>query len=285
MNRRFVLASSFFAALSFAPVGNHVIADEQPLFGYSAESSRIGRQWEEKLRAIPSPENLRNYMQRLSAHPHHVGSPYDKENAEWIAAKFKEFGLDAHIENFDVLFPTPKERLVELVSGGPKFVAKLAEPALPQDPTSNQQAEQLPTYNAYSPDGDVTGPLVYVNYGVPEDYDELARHGISVKGAIVIARYGHAWRGIKPKVAAEHGAIGCLIYSDPRDDGYAAGDTFPNGPFRPADGAQRGSVMDMPVYPGDPLTPGIGATKDAKRLPIAEAKTLTKIPVMPISYG
>src|SRR6266481_6347229 len=201
MNRRFVLASSFFAVLSFAPIGNHVIADEQPLFGYSAESSRAEREWEEKLRAIPSPDNLRAYMQRLSAHPHHVGSPYDKDNAEWIAAKFKEFGLDTHIEQFDVLFPTPKERLVELVEGGPKFVAKLQEPALPQDPTSNQQAEQLPTYNAYSIDTAATAQLVYVNYGIPEDYEQLERLGISVQGKIVIARYYHSWRGIKPQVA------------------------------------------------------------------------------------
>ena len=285
MNRRFVLASSFFAVLSFAPIGNHVIADEQPLFGYSAESSRAEREWEEKLRAIPSPDNLRAYMQRLSAHPHHVGSPYDKDNAEWIAAKFKEFGLDTHIEQFDVLFPTPKERAVELVEGGPKFAAKLQEPALPQDPSSNQRDEQLPTYNAYSIDGDVTAQLVYVNYGIPEDYEQLDRMGISVKGKIVIARYYHSWRGIKPKVAAEHGAVGCLIFSDPHEDGFVQGETFPAGAFRPPDGVQRGSVADMPFYPGDPLTPGVGATKDAKRLKVEEAPTITKIPVLPISYS
>jgi N-acetylated-alpha-linked acidic dipeptidase len=285
MNRTAAIASILFVGLSLAPVGSHVAADEQPLFGYSAESSRTERQWEEKLRAIPSPENLRNYMQRLSARPHHVGSPYDKDNAEWIASKFKEFGLDAHIEQFDVLFPTPKERLVELVEGGPKFVAKLQEPALKQDPTSDQQAEQLPSYNAYSIDGDVTAPLVYVNYGIPEDYEQLERMGISVKGKIVIARYYHSWRGIKPKVAAEHGAIGCLIYSDPHEDGFVQGGTFPAGPYRPPDGVQRGSVADMPLYPGDPLTPGVGATKDAKRLKIEDAPTITKIPVLPISYA
>ena len=285
MNRRALLASFFFACLSLAPFGSHVIADEGPLFGYSAESSRTERQWEEKLRAIPKPENLRAYMQRLSARPHHVGSPYDKDNAEWIAAKFKEFGLDTHIEQFDVLFPTPKDRAVELVEGGPKFAAKLQEPALPQDLTSNQQAEQLPTYNAYSIDGDVSAPLVYVNYGIPEDYEQLERMGISVKGKIVIARYFHSWRGIKPKVAAEHGAVGCLIFSDPHEDGFVRGETFPAGPFRPADGVQRGSVADMPLYPGDPLTPGVGATKDAKRLKVEEAPTITKIPVLPISYA
>src|SRR5205823_7468478 len=266
MNRRVVLASVLFACVSRAPVGHHVIADEHPLFRYSAESSRTERQWEEKLRAMPSPENLRAYMQRLSSRPHHVGSPYDKDNAEWIAAKFKEFGLDTHIELFDVLFPTPKERIVELVEGGPKFIAKLQEPALPQDPTSNQQSEQLPTYNAYSIDGDVTAPLVFVNYGIPEDYEQLDRLAVSVKGAIVIAKYGHSWRGIKPKVAAEHGAVGCLIYSDPNEDGFKQGETFPAGAWRPRDGVQRGSVADDPIYPGDPLTPGVGATKNAKRL-------------------
>jgi N-acetylated-alpha-linked acidic dipeptidase len=285
MNRRSIIAGVVFAAVSLAPLGTRVTADEQTLYGYSAESSRAERQWEEKLRAIPSPENLRSYMQHLSARPHNVGSTYDKENAEWILAKFKEFGLDAHIEQFDVLFPTPKERVVELVDGGPKFVAKLQEPPVPQDPTSNQQNEQLPTYNAYSIDGDYTAPLVYVNYGVPEDYEQLERMGVSVKGAIVIARYFHSWRGIKPKVAAEHGAVACLIYSDPHEDGFVQGDTFPSGAWRPKDGVQRGSVADMPVYPGDPLTPGVGATKNAKRLNIKDAPTITKIPVLPISYG
>lgn len=285
MNRSTLFASILFAGLTLAPIGSHILADETPLAGYTAESSRAERQWEGKLRAIPKPENLRAYMQRLTAHPHNVGSPYDKDNAEWIAAKFKEFGLDAHIEVFDVLFPTPKERLVELVSGGAKFVAKLQEPALAEDLTSNQQAEQLPTYNAYSADGDVTGPLVYVNYGVPEDYEELDRHGVSVKGAIVIARYGHSWRGIKPKVAAEHGAIGCIIYSDPSDDGYNPGETFPKGAYRPKEGVQRGSVQDSGAFMGDPLTPGVGATPDAKRLPIKDAPTIVKIPVLPISYA
>src|SRR5213082_145778 len=228
------------------------------LRGYSADAAKAERDWEAKLRAIPSPDSLREYMRRLSARPHHVGSPYDKDNAEWMLAKMKEWGLDAHIENFDVLFPTPRERVVELVEPT-KFKAALQEPPVAVDPTSNQQAEQLPTYNAYSIDGDVTAPLVYVNYGVPDDYEKLDRLGISVRGAIVIARYGGSWRGIKPKVAAEHCAVGCIIYSDPRDDGYFEDDVFPAGPMRNKDGVQRGSVMDMPVDPGDPLTPGSGS--------------------------
>jgi len=258
--------------------------EDQTLMGYTSEGSRAEREWETKFRAIPTADNLRAYMKRLSARPHHVGSPYDKDNAEWLLSLLKGWGLDAQIENFEVLFPTPQDRLVEVVEPT-KFTASLQEPALSIDPTSNQQAEQLPTYNAYSLDGDVTAALVYVNYGIPADYEKLDRLGISVKGAIVIARYGASWRGIKPKVAAEHGAIGCLIYSDPRDDGYFVGDVFPQGGLRNKTGVQRGSVMDMPTYPGDPLTPGVGAVHDAKRLEVKDAPTLTKIPVLPISYG
>ena len=259
-------------------------ADVAPLRGYSSGSSTNERIWEAKFRAIPDTANLRDYMQRLSARPHHVGSPYDKDNAEWILARFKEWGIDARMETFDVLFPTPKERAVELVEPA-HYTARLEEPAVGGDPTSSQHAEQLPSYNAYSIDSDVTAPLVYVNFGRPDDYEMLDRMGVSVKGAIAIARYGESWRGIKPKVAAEHGAVGCIIYSDPHEDGYFQGQTFPDGPFRPKDGVQRGSVMDMPVYPGDPLTPGVGATRDAKRLPLSEVTTLTKIPVLPISYS
>jgi N-acetylated-alpha-linked acidic dipeptidase len=255
-----------------------------PLAGFSADAARAEREWEAKFRAMPDPALMRSYMERLSARPHHVGSPYDHDNAEWLLGKFREWGLDAHIESFSVLFPTPKERQLEMMEPV-HFVAKTEEPTVAVDPTSAQHDEQLPTYNAYSIDGDVTGPLVYVNFGVPDDYETLERHGVSVKGAIVIARYGGSWRGIKPKVAAEHGAIGCLIYSDPRDDGFTPGQVFPAGPYRPKDGVQRGSVMDMPIYPGDPLTPGVGATAEAKRLPLDQAVTLTKIPVMPISYA
>ncbi|HSC44761.1 MAG TPA: transferrin receptor-like dimerization domain-containing protein [Candidatus Acidoferrum sp.] len=283
--RRTLLFTFLISAILIFSVDLFTHADESVLSGFSAESSRAERQWEEKFKAVPNPQLMRDYMQRLSAHPHNVGATYDKANAEWLLAKFKEFGLDAHIETFDILFPTPKERAVELVEGGPKFSAKLQEPVVAQDPTSNQQSEQLPTYNAYSIDGDVTAPLVFVNYGIPEDYDQLARLGVSVKGAIVIAKYGHSWRGIKPKVAAEHGALGCLIYSDPNEDGFKQGDTFPAGAWRPRDGVQRGSVADDPIFPGDPLTPGVGATKDAKRLDVKDSPVITKIPVLPISYG
>jgi N-acetylated-alpha-linked acidic dipeptidase len=259
-------------------------ASAPPLRGYTAEHSTAEIQWEQKFRAIPSEDRLRENMRRLSARPHHVGSPYDKDNAEWLLAQLKSFGLDAKIEQFEALFPTPKSRKLELL-GPTRFEAKLEEPTLTVDPTSGQKDEQLPTYNAYSRDGDVTAPLVYVNYGAPADYEQLEAMGVSVKGAIVIARYGQTWRGIKPKLAAEHGAVGCLIYSDPKDDGYARGESYPEGPMRPPEGVQRGSVMDMPVYPGDPQTPGVGAKPGVKLIPLDQVQTITKIPVMPISYA
>ena len=237
-----------------------------------------------KYDSLLKKENLRVWMKRLSARPHHVGSAYGKENAEFIASLFKSWGFETEIEQFDVLFPTPKMRLLEMTAPE-KFTARLAEPVLAEDSTSNQTTEQLPTYNAYSIDGDVSGDVVFVNYGIPSDYEELAKRGISVKGKIVIAKYGGSWRGIKPKVAAENGAIGCIMYSDPRNDGYYRGDVYPKGPWRMEYGAQRGSVMDMPLYPGDALTPNIGAVKGAKRLALKDAPTLTKIPVLPISHA
>ncbi len=275
---RLTLAIAFVFAFAA-----HATDSAHPYRGYTQQDSAVESQWEQKFRAIPEPDRIRANMQRLSARPHHVGSPYDKDNAEWLLAQLKSYGLDAQIETFYALFPTPKSRLLELEGPAP-FKATLQEPPVAVDPTSKQTDEQLPTYNAYSRDGDVTAPLVYVNYGRPEDYEVLDGMGISVKGAIVIARYGASWRGIKPKVAAEHGAIGCIIYSDPGEDGYTQGDTFPTGPTRPPEGVQRGSVMDMPVYPGDPQTPGVGAVAGAKLIPLDKVQTITKIPVLPISY-
>jgi N-acetylated-alpha-linked acidic dipeptidase len=277
--RRAVACFTLLASTAYA-----VNTGEVSLRGYTPEHAAAEVQWEQKFRDIPDPAKVRENMRRMSARPHHVGSPYDKDNAEWLVAQLKSYGLDAKIEQFEALFPTPKSRKLELL-GPDKFEATLDEPVVKVDPTSDQKKEQLPTYNAYSRDGDVTAPLVYVNYGAPADYEELAAMGVSVKGAIVIARYGETWRGIKPKVAAEHGAVGCIIYSDPRDDGYFRGDTYPDGPMRPPEGAQRGSVMDMPVYPGDPQTPGVGAVVGAKLIPLDQVQTITKIPVLPISYA
>ncbi|MBS1565721.1 MAG: M28 family peptidase [Bacteroidetes bacterium] len=255
---------------------------QKPLMGFSEAGSTQQLAAEKQFDSYLSAINADRYVKDLSAQPHHVGSPGGKLVADYILNHFKSWGYDASIETFYVLFPTPKDRLLEMTGPTP-YKALLSEPALKEDVTSGQ-AGQLPVYNCWSADGDVTGDLVFVNYGVPADYERLEKMGISVKGKIVIAKYGRSWRGIKPKVAQEHGAIGCLIYSDPKDDGYYQGDVYPQGSWKNEYGAQRGSVMDMPVYPGDPLTPGIGSTKDAKRLDRSEAVNLLKIPVLPISY-
>ncbi len=259
------------------------ITSAQKLMGFTDANAAKQIAWEKQFDAQLSAQNLDTWMKFMSSHPHHVGSPHDKANAEYMAGLFKQWGYQTEISTYYVLFPTPKTRVLELLGTKP-YKAKLEEPSLPEDKTSGQKSEQLPTYNAYSADGDVTAELVFVNRGVPADYEELEKLGVSVKGKIVIAKYGGSWRGIKPKVAYEHGAIGCIIYSDPADDGYTQGDVYPEGAFRPKAGAQRGSVLDMPVSPGDPLTPNIAATKDAKRLARSEAKTIMKIPVLPISY-
>jgi N-acetylated-alpha-linked acidic dipeptidase len=233
--------------------------------------------------AISSADQMA-WMKEMASAPNHVGFPHDKANAEAILAKFKSFGWDAHIETFSVLYPTPISTTVELVT--PERVTLGGqEPAVAEDDTSGNTAAALPPYVAFQGDGDVTGDVVYVNYGMPEDYKALARRGIDVRGKIAIARYGVGWRGLKPKLAQDHGAIGCIIYSDPVDDGYAQNDPYPQGGARPPAGVQRGSVADMPVYPGDPLTPGVGSTPNAKRLRREEAKTILKIPVLPMSYG
>ncbi|WP_018618950.1 M28 family metallopeptidase [Spirosoma luteum] len=256
----------------------------KPLLGFAPAQASAEYTLESQFDAQLKADNLREWMKKLAAQPHHVGSPYDRENARFMASLFKSWGYDTRIDTSYVLFPTPKIRVLELVSPA-TYKAGLVEAPVKEDPVSKQTREQLPTYNCFSADGDVTAELVFVNYGVPGDYDELERRGIDVKGKIVIAKYGGSWRGIKPKVAAEKGAIGCLIYSDPKDDGYAQGDVYPKGPFKNETMVQRGSVLDMPVAPGDPLTPGYGATKDAKRLDYKSAPTIMKIPVQPISYA
>ncbi|MBQ4914478.1 M28 family peptidase [Maribacter sp. MMG018] len=256
---------------------------QSPIIGFSttsaAQQAKIEKDFEDKLKA----SNLDEWMQRMSAEPHWVGTKYGEKNAKWIRDQFKSWGYDAKIETYHILFPYPTERVLELTAPT-KYKAKLTAVPVEGDPFTAQGDALLPSYNAFSIDGDVEAELVFVNYGIPKDYEELEKLGISVKGKIVIAKYQGSWRGIKPKLAAENGAIGCIIYSDPQDDGYGRGDVYPKGAFKNKTGVQRGSVMDMPTYPGDVLTPGYGATKDAKRLKKENAPTITKIPVLPISY-
>ncbi|MDP2583701.1 MAG: transferrin receptor-like dimerization domain-containing protein [Candidatus Palauibacterales bacterium] len=259
-------------------------SDTSALLGFSSEAAARQRTLETRFDSLLDPAQLRAWLKRMSSEPNQLGSPHGKVNAMFVDSLFRAWGFQTRIDEYQVLFPTPKQRVLEMVAPT-RFQASLREPPVKGDATSSVYAHRLPPYNAYSADGDVTSELVYVNQGIPRDYEALARMGIDVKGKIVIARYGGSWRGIKPKVAAEHGAIGCILYSDPLDDGYHEGETWPDGPFRPPEGVQRGSVMDMPLYPGDPLTPGVGATADAKRLSPEEAPTIMKIPVLPVSYA
>ncbi|NJB86193.1 N-acetylated-alpha-linked acidic dipeptidase [Lewinella marina] len=255
----------------------------EPLMGFTPSGSEAQRKLEATYDARITPANLDEWMKYMTARPHHVGSPYDKKVVDFMADKFRSWGYDVKVERFDVLFPTPKVRKLELIAPT-RYTAILQEPPVEGDAATHQTEEALPPYNAFSVDGDVTAELVFVNYGVPADYEELEKRGIDVAGKIVIARYQGSWRGIKPKVAAEKGAIGCILYSDPEDDGYYRGDTYPEGAYKNEYGVQRGAVVDLPRAPGDPLTPGYGATEDAKRLPLEEAEGLTEIPVLPISY-
>lgn len=273
-----LFASSAMAQSTGAPAS--------PMLGFTPTSAEAEKALEAKFDAQLSATDMRERLRRLAAEPNQVGSPHDKANAEWILQLFKSWGWDARIETFQILYPTPKSEALELIlPGEAPRAARLTEPPIPGDASSAQTVNVLPAYVAYQGDGDVTAELVYVNYGMPEDYKALARMGVDVKGKIVIARYGQGWRGLKPKLAQEHGAVGAIIYSDPADDGYAVGDAYPKGGWRPPGSLQRGSVQDMTLYPGDPLTPGVAATADAKRLTREEAKTILKIPTLPISYG
>ncbi len=255
----------------------------QSITGFAPENIPNQLKLEASFEAALTAKNLDTWMQKLAAEPHWVGTEYGRQNAEWMAAQFKSWGYDTKIETYHILFPYPKIRELELVSPV-TYKAKLTAVPVDGDPYTAQGDALLPSYNAFSTDGDVEAELVFVNYGIPSDYEELEKLGIDVKGKIVIAKYYGSWRGIKPKLAAEKGAIGCIIYSDPEDDGYVRGDVYPEGAFKNKTGVQRGSVMDMPLYPGDVLTPGYAATKDAKRLDRKDAPTITKIPVLPISY-
>jgi N-acetylated-alpha-linked acidic dipeptidase len=270
------------STLLTALAGWNATAAEQAMLGFVPDRAAAQRQLEQKFDEQLDANQLRTWLKQLSSAPNNLGSAHDKANAEFIRDQLRSWGWDAQIEAFDVLYPTLKSHKLEMI-GPKKFTAGLREPSIAGDATS-KRTDGVPQFHAFGGDGDVTGDLVYVNYGMPDDYKDLARLGIDVKGKIVLTRYGGGWRGLKPKLAQEHGALGCIIYSDPRDDGYFAGDVYPTGGWRPSGGAQRGSVLDMPVRAGDPLTPNVGATKDAKRLAIADATTILKIPVLPISY-
>ena len=273
-----VLASLALAAIPASA------QDGDPPRGFLRGQWEEQRAIEERFRAVPDPARLREYMEYMTEEPHIAGFGHGSLRvAEYALEKFRSFGLEAAIEETEALMPIPVDRHVEVLGPEP-YTMRLEEPGVPEDKDSSD-AGRLPSYNAYAADGDVSGEVVYVNYGIPEDYEMLAELGISVEGKIVLARYGRSWRGIKAKLAQDNGAIGALIYSDPEEDGYYRGLTYPEGPYRPKWGVQRGSIMDMPVHPGDPLTPGWGATEDREKLTRETARTLVRIPVLPISWG
>jgi N-acetylated-alpha-linked acidic dipeptidase len=272
-----------FLFLALLLLNGMVVTAEENILGFDAVSSVTQRAAEQQIDSAIDRQEMDVWMRHMTARPHHVGAPAGKDNAEFIAGLFESWGYDVEIAEYQVLLPTPGVRELELVAPT-RFVATLSEDSLAEDASTSVREDLLPPYNAFSTDGDVEGDLVFVNYGMPEDYEVLERHGIDVTGKIAIAKYGRSWRGIKPKLAGEKGAIGTIIYSDPADDGYGAGDVYPKGPYKNDSGVQRGSVMDMPTYPGDVLTPGRGATRAAHRLKVDDAPTITKIPVLPISY-
>jgi N-acetylated-alpha-linked acidic dipeptidase len=281
MRTRLILAGTTGVLLA---LGQAWAQPAAPMVGFSPDDAAAERAAEAHFDSSLSAADIRDRLKMMSSEPNQVGSPHDRANAEYTLQKFKEWGWDAHMEVFQVLYPTPREQSLSLLGAQP-FQATLTEPPIPGDPSTYHQEGGLPAYLAYAGEGDVTAPLVYVNYGMPADYEQLRRLGVDVKGKIVIVRYGAGWRGLKPKLAYEHGAVGCIIYSDPADDGYGAGDPYPKGANRPEHGLQRGSVIDMAIQSGDPLTPGIGAVEGAPRISRAEAKTILKIPALPISWG
>ena len=280
--RLFLSVFLFPLVFTISLLGSLALADGQ-LLGFDEPTSTVQHELETVFDSHIDRTEMDEWLREFSSEAHHVGSPKGKKNADALAALFRSWNYAVEIAEYQILFPEPLTRELELLYPY-QFTASLTEDSLEEDPSTSVIDNLLPPYNAFSIDGEAEGELVFVNYGTPADYEILERYGISVAGKIAISKYGGSWRGIKPKLAGEKGAIATIIYSDPGDDGYGPGDVYPEGPFKNDSGVQRGSVMDMPTYPGDVLTPGIGATADARRLPKEEAPTITQIPVLPISY-
>ena len=279
LNRRGALTFAVTAVACQQAIGHQ---DSPPLLGFTEAGAAAQHRLEAAYDNHLDPDDLAAWMHELAREPHHLGSSHDARNVETLRRWFTEWGYDTEVARYDVLLPTPVTRSLTMTVPH-EFTASLTElPAVGDE--SSASPDVLPPYNAFSPDGDVTGELVYVNYGTREDYETLARYGVDVEGKIVIVRYGRVFRGVKPKLAAEHGAIGCLIYSDPVDDGYYPGEVYPEGPYKNASGVQRGSIMDLPLHAGDLLTPGWAAVEGARRLAREEAPAMAAIPTLPISY-
>src|ERR1044072_3660970 len=251
--------------------------------GFSTERAVAERRWEEQFRSIPDPKSAREHLRRLTIEPHIAGTKEDYNTAVYVRDQLRSYGLSADLKEYEVWLNYPNAPTVLELITTRRQPLSVKESAVPGDPTS-WHPKSSPLFNGFSASGDVTGPVVYANYGLPNDYEDLKKAGVDVKGKIVIVRYGNSFRGVKAKVAEQNGAIGCIIYSDPEDDGYMQGDVYPKGPWRPVASGQRGSVQYLFDYPGDPLTPGKPAIAGTPRLKPEEATDLTRIPVQPIAY-
>jgi N-acetylated-alpha-linked acidic dipeptidase len=259
------------------------LIDVPALDGFSTAGAVAERRWEEQFRAVPASASAREHLRRLTLEPHVAGTKEDYATAIYVRDQLRSYGLTAELKEYQVWLNYPNTPgIIELITPRRERLA-VREAVVSADPTSSNPGI-TPLFNGYSPSGDVTAPLVYANYGLPGDYDELKKAGVEVKGKIVIVRYGNSFRGVKAKVAEDQGAIGCIIYSDPADDGYMQGDVYPKGPWRPVASGQRGSVQYLFDYPGDPLTPGKPSIPGVPRLKVEEATDLTRIPVQPIAY-
>ncbi|MHB1675502.1 MAG: M28 family metallopeptidase [Acidobacteriaceae bacterium] len=237
---------------------------------------------------VPSATLAGEELKTLTAAPHIAGSKEDYATAQYVAQKFRDAGLETKIVPYRVMMNFPKKIQVTAFAADGKQLMSGPSPEQVSDDPYQDDKRIAPAFNAYSPSGDVTAEVVYANYGTPKDFAELAAKHISVRGKIVIVRYGKNFRGVKVYLAQQHGAAGVIIYSDPADDGYFQGDIYPDGPYRPETGVQRGSIQYLFKYPGDPTTPGFASTPDlpaGKRIPLADAANQPKIPSTPLSYG
>ena len=276
------LAAALLGASLFAPKAmSRGPQDAGDISGFVPARAAAERQLEQKFLSIPDAAHAESNLRHLTSEPHMAGTEASHRVAEWLLDQYRSFGFDAQIVTYSAWLPQPREMTLELIKPARRPLASPEQSLDGDKDTYDKRA--VPAFNIYSPSGEVTAPVVYVNYGTSEDYHKLASLGISVEGKIALVRYGHGYRGIKAKLAEEHKAVALIIYSDPDDDGYAVGDPYPQGPWRPVSGIQRGSVLYTQIYPGDPLTPGVAAVQAAGRAAPADAPSLPHIPTMPIN--
>jgi len=282
MRRNFLLLSSLVVLLGAAMRAQDA---STPIAGFHDFSAQ--RKIDAQFMAVPDPKVAGADLKTLTAAPHFAGSPEDEATAQFVAQKFRDAGLQTEIVPYRVMLSTPRKVSVEAFTATGKIFSGPAKEHVQGDPFQDDP-RVLPGYNGSSASGDVTAPVVYANYGTLADFNRLEKMGESVKGKIVIVRYGANFRGVKVYIAQQRGAVGVLIYSDPADDGYFKGDTYPQGPWRPESGVQRGAVQFLFKYPGDPQTPGVASTMtlpDSARVPMAGNVSVPTIPSVPLSYG